>query len=162
MWKIFWLNGLFLQKLKWTVWEQIEYDTTNDKAMFKWMRENYNSLLHKVAWFDNIITFHQVWNSIPHSKVNQVLYDANKKTFKVFKDENGKDFLVTVLMLFQTKITPQSEDKTNKAFFRIEIGDNRDFETLQKLWETLVFDCVTGNIPGLDDGEDGVTGVRFI
>lgn len=92
-----------------------------------------------------------------------MLYDANKKTFKVFKDENGKDFLVTVLMLFQTKIQPQSEDKTNKGFFRIDIGKNRDWETLQKIWETLVLDCVTGNIPGLDSGaEEGVTGVRFI
>jgi hypothetical protein len=44
----------------------------------------------------------------------------------------------------------------------MDIGKHRDNETLQKVWETLVFDCVTGNIPGLDEKDDGITGVRFI
>ena len=56
------------------------------------MEENYSKLCHKVAWFDNMITFHQAWNRIPHAKVKQVLYDAEDCKLKVFKDENGKDF----------------------------------------------------------------------
>jgi hypothetical protein len=66
------------------------------------------------------------------------------------------------MMMFLHGIAPQSEDKTNKGYFRMDIGKHRDYETLQKLWETLVFDCVTGNIPGLDEKDDGITGVRFI
>lgn len=91
-----------------------------------------------------------------------MLYDAVESKFKVFKDQNGKDFQVTVMMLFLTGIAPQSEDKTNKGYFRIEIGKKWDADTLQKVWETMVFDCVTGNIPGLDDENEGLTGVRFI
>ena len=91
-----------------------------------------------------------------------MLYDAVENKFKVFKDHNGKDFQVTVMMLFLTGIAPQSEDKTNKGYFRIELGKKWDADTLQKLWETMVLDCVTGNIPGLDDENEGLTGVRFI
>ena len=90
------------------------------------------------------------------------MYDAQENKFKVFKDHNGKDFQVTVMMMFLYPIAPQSEDKTNKGYFRIELGKIRDHAVLQKIWETLVFDCVTGNIPGLDDPDDGLTGVRFI
>ena len=98
--------------------------------MVKWMEENYSKLCHKVAWFDNMITFHQAWNRIPHAKVKQVLYDAEDCKLKVFKDENGKDFQVTVMMLFIHGIAPQSEDKTNKGYFRMDIGKNRDSATL--------------------------------
>ena len=143
------------------MWEYIEYEKS-DKAMQQWMKENYSKLNHKVAWFDNMITFHQAWNKIPHSKVHQVLYDVKENKLKVFKDKNGKDYQVTVMMLFLHQIAPMSEDKTNKAQFRVDIGKHRDNETLQKLWETLVFDCVTGNIPGLDEKDDGITGIRFI
>lgn len=139
----------------------IEYDKS-DKEMKKWMNENYTKRCKKVAWFDNMITFHQAWNTVPHSKVSEVLFDAADNKVKVFKDHNGKDFQVAELMLFLTGIGPYSEDKVNKGFLRLEIEKKCDAETLQKLWETLVFDCVTGNIPGLDDQEEGLCGVRFI
>lgn len=126
------------------------------------MDDNYSKLCKKVAWFDNMITFHQAWNTIPHSKVRSVMYDAVENKFKVFKDHNGKDYMVTVMMMFLHPIAPQSEDKRNKGYFRIELGKINDIDDLQKLWETLVYDCVTGNIPGLDKADDGVTGVRFI
>jgi hypothetical protein len=47
--------------LKWTLWELIEYE---DESKKKWAKENYEKLNRKVAWFDNMITFHQVWNRI--------------------------------------------------------------------------------------------------
>lgn len=81
---------------------------------------------------------------------------------KVFKDKNGKDFQITVMVLQLHGIDPMSEDEQNKGYFRMDIGNQRDNETLQKIWETLVFDCVTGNIPGLDEKDDGITGVRFV
>lgn len=130
--------------------------------MNKFTKENYSKLCRKVAWFDNMITFHQAWSAVPHSKVASVLYDADENKFKIFKDHNGKDYQVTVMMMFLYGIAPQSEDKQNQGQFRIEIRKKHDNETLQKLWETLVLDCVTGNIPGLDEKDDGLTGVRFI
>lgn len=98
--------------------------------MKKWMEENYSKLCKKVAWFDNMITFHQAWNTIPHSQVRNVLYDAVENKFKVFKDHNDKEYQVTVMMLFLYPIAPQSEDKRNKGYFRIELGRITDSEIL--------------------------------
>ena len=42
------------KNLKWTIWEFIDYDG----AKKKWAEENYEKLCRKVAWFDNIISFH--------------------------------------------------------------------------------------------------------
>ena len=80
----------------------------------------------------------------------------------MFKDHNGKDFQVTVMMMFIHGIAPQSEDRTNKGYFRIELGKIKEAPLLQKIWETLVYDCVTGNIPGLDEKDEGLTGIRFV
>ena len=64
-------------------------------------------------------------------------------------------------MLFKTGIHPSFEEKRNKAEFRLEMGQLKDEALLQKVWETLVFDFVTGNCPGLE-GDQGISGVRFV
>ena len=105
-----------------------------------------------MAWFDNIIAFHQVWNRIPHAKVGSILCDGEK--FKFFKDYEGRTYQVTVLMLFKYPILPQYEDKRNKAELRLDLGHIKDVEYIQLVWETLVLDMVTGNCPGITDNED--------
>jgi len=64
-------------------------------------------------------------------------------------------------MMFKTGIMPAWEDPQNKpgSEFKLELTNVRDISTLQKVWETLIFGCVTGNIPKV---KDGVCGVRFM
>ena len=69
-----------VQNQKWTIWEFVDYDA----AKKKWAEQNYEKLCRKVAWFDNIISFHQVWNRLPHANVSSILCDGEK--FKVFRD----------------------------------------------------------------------------
>lgn len=66
--------------MKWTIWENIEYV---EKKQSKNVDQNeWERLMRRVAWFDNLITFHQAWSKIPHSQVCEVLYDDRNKCFK--------------------------------------------------------------------------------
>ena len=40
-------------------------------------------MLNKVAWFDNILQFHQVWNRVPHASIKDILADSEKNQFRV-------------------------------------------------------------------------------
>ena len=52
------------KNLEWTMWEYIEYEQQKQKTI---SHDDYHKLLRKVAWFDNMVQFHQVWNKIPHA-----------------------------------------------------------------------------------------------
>ena len=111
------INNLnFYQNLKWTIWEFIDYERSKNK----WACENYEKLVRKVAWFDNIITFHQVWNRIQHANIRNILFDG--ESFKVFKDHEGHNYQVTCLMLFKYGIRPAFEDKRNQSELRLDFG----------------------------------------
>ena len=58
-----------------------------------------------------MITFHQVWNRIPHADTRNILFDGD--SFKLFKDHEGHNYQVTCLMLFKYGIKPTVEDKIN-------------------------------------------------
>ena len=63
------------------MWEIIEYC---DQKTQKHVNSNdYDSLLRKVAWFDNAISFFQAWNRVPHAKISDVLLDVEKNQFKM-------------------------------------------------------------------------------
>ena len=51
--------------LKWTIWENVEY--VEKKQQKNVDKDEWEKLMRKVAWFDNMITFHQAWSKIPHS-----------------------------------------------------------------------------------------------
>ena len=145
-----------MQKQKWTIWEFIDYH----EAKQKWAQQNYEKLCRKVAWFDNILSFHQVWNRIPHSQVKEILCDGEK--FKVFKDFEDIPYQAATIMIFKHGIQPMFEDKRNKAELRLELGNIREPEQLQLIWETFVFDVISGNCPGITDNEDeGISGIRL-
>ena len=141
-----------------TIWELREFrEKSKDKNV---QEEAYEKLLRKVGWFDNILMFHQVWNKIPHSKVNQVLADTDNSQFRIYEDEDAKQYTVDGIMMFKTGVKPKWEDPVNKdgGEWRIDIGVRED-SVLQKIWETLVFTPLTGEFP---HAEDGLAGVRFI
>lgn len=62
--------------LKWTIWEYIEYDQ-------KEKNKDWEKKMRKVAWFDNMIQFHQAWNKIVHAKVSNVMFDIGTNQFKL-------------------------------------------------------------------------------
>lgn len=114
-----------------------------------------------MAWFDNIISFHQVWNRIPHANVRNILCDG--KEFKVFRDFEDVPYQVSAIMIFRHGIKPFFEDKKNKAELRLELGSVREPELLQLIWETFVFDVISGNCPGVSDNDDeGISGIRLV
>ena len=63
--------------------------------------------------------------------------------------------------MFQTGIRPEWEDPKNEkgGEFRIELVNFKQDHELQQLWEGIIFDLVTGNVPHADTG---VAGVRLV
>jgi hypothetical protein len=62
------------------LWELIEYEKDPTKTK-QTSEADYSKLLRKVAWFDNMISFFQVWNQVPHCQLTNILYDGQH--FKV-------------------------------------------------------------------------------
>ena len=65
-------------------------------------------------------------------------------------------------MIFKHGVLPAFEDKRNKSEVRIEIGSIKNNVIMDKLWETLVFDFVTGNCPCIAAQQNSVTGLRLV
>ena len=108
-----------------------------------------------------MISFHQVWNRLPHANVSKILCDGNE--FKVFHDFEGQSYQVTTLMMFKHGIKPAFEDKRNKAELRLDLGNIKDIDPLQLIWETLVHDMISGNCQGVTDNlTEGVSGIRLV
>ena len=60
--------------------------------------------------------------------------------------------------MFKTGIKPAWEDELNKngSEFRVDLGFMKDPEKIQLIWETLIFDIVTGNMPRVSSDVAGV------
>ena len=58
---------------KWVIWENIDFMQKKDSQ--------WEDRIRRVAWFDNMINFHMVWNNIPHAIVSNVMYDAVNQQF---------------------------------------------------------------------------------
>lgn len=63
--------------------------------------------------------------------------------------------------MFLHDVKPAWEDpiNANGSEFRVDLGHLRDNDTIQKIWEKMVFDIVSGNIPKVDEA---VVGVRLV
>ena len=63
--------------------------------------------------------------------------------------------------MFQTGIKPQWEDPKNEkgGEFKFDMVGFKQDEELQNLWESSIFDLITGNFPHADDG---IAGVRLV
>ena len=60
--------------------------------------------------------------------------------------------------MFKTGIKRAWEDELNKngSEFRIDLSYMKDPEKVQSIWEALVFDIVTGNMPNVEKQVAGV------
>ena len=67
---------------EWTFWEHYEdlpsasyqKDKKNNPTS-----EQYLASLQKVAWFNNVVTFWQAWQSLPISKLENFFYDKEQE-----------------------------------------------------------------------------------
>ena len=73
--------------------------------------------------------------------------------------EQKNKYIISCVQMFKTGISPMWEDDANKkgGEWRLEIKQHTT-ENLQKIWERLVFDMITGNMPHC---KEGVAGVRL-
>jgi hypothetical protein len=62
---------------KWTIWENIDMLDKNEN------KQDWENKMRRVAWFDNMISFYQAWNKIPHSNATEILYNTNENVFKM-------------------------------------------------------------------------------
>jgi hypothetical protein len=77
---------------KWTVWENIEYLDKKENNAAEW-----ESKIRRVAWFDDMINFHQAWNRIPHAKMQNVLYNTEDTEFKVFMSDSNQKYVISAI-----------------------------------------------------------------
>jgi hypothetical protein len=116
----------------------------------------------KVCWFNDILSFAQAWKSIPHSNLDKVFYDGNKKkTVNIYKKSaEGNEFRINALSLFLHNVKPEWEDEVNKqgGEFRLNFQSAMSIDTLQKIWTRIVFDIVMKKFPEIDM----VAGVRVL
>ena len=66
------------------------------------------------------------------------------------------------MMLFKFGVKPAFEDKINKSEVRIDLGPIKNNDLMDKLWETIVFEFITGNCPCIASKQNAVTGVRLV
>ena len=98
---------------------------------------------------------------MPHARVGEIMCDGEK--FRKFEDFEANPYQVTTIMMFKDGIRPQFEDKRNKGELRLDLGQIKELDILQLIWETFVMDVITGNCPGASDNEnEGISGIRLV
>jgi hypothetical protein len=118
--------------LSWVIWENIEFTDKEKNNEVDW-----ESKVKKVAWFSDIISFHQAWNLIPHSQVKELLYKPSEGEFKIFQDKDENKFIVGAIQMFKDGILPAWEDPVNKngSEYRIDIPKYSSEEVIQNIWQ---------------------------
>ncbi len=95
-------------KLKeWTFWEIYEaIGGVSDTKV------QYLSNQKKVAWFNDIISFWQVWNTLPLKNLKNYFYDVSTNSF-LSHFVNGNQMRVATLSIFLKDVMPKWEDPAN-------------------------------------------------
>lgn len=134
---------------KWTIWELLEAKGHG----------SYSAGMEKVAWFGDVVTFWQAWNTIPHSDpANFFAFQKEGKSYTNYYEIKGSHEKVSTLAMFKTGIHPEWEDATNKNGGEYATKVGVDIEVTKQIWTTLVFDLVTSNFPATDR----VCGIRIV
>ena len=139
---------------QWTIWENIDFLEKKESQAQSWENK-----MKRVGWFDNLLNFAQVWNSVPHARPSEILYDQD--VFKVFQDGEGSKYMVSAINLFKTGVIPMWEDEKNKngSEFRVDLHKTTSPSEMDAIWKTLVEDLVTGTMPAVNET---VVGVRLV
>lgn len=118
--------------------------------------------MQKVAWFNDIATFWQLWRELPFSKLERFFYDKMNNQLPMYdigKAGTPEKKRIASLGIFQSGVKPMWEDLVNKdnSEIRCSFPTNLSYETYNQIWEEVVSDLVTAKIPHTND----IAGVRI-
>lgn len=129
---------------RWALWEH--YDT-----------QDYAKAMRKVAWFDDVISFSEAWVNSQHRDIHNFFFNEETKNINVHLVD-GEEKRVNGLSLFEYGINPEWEDPINEQGGEFRTDFRAPIATVQKLWEKLVFQTVTGEFSECDK----LCGVRLL
>lgn len=158
---------LSLGSPRWVFWEQYEGAPGNFK---KTSGDKWSELIQEVAWFDDIVSFWQLWQALPISNLQNYFFDRDQlkvPTYNITVDPvtGATDKKrIFCLSLFQEGIKPYWDHRGN-AFgseYRIQYpmrdaGDKADLTYISKIWEDFVLDLISHRIPHVDQ----IAGIRI-
>lgn len=155
------LTGDLAIGIKWVIWEQYEeppgLGSKKDPT-----KEEFNKLMTKLGWFHDYITFWQLWQMLPITKLENYFYDkANNQMplFSVTKEGETTMKRISSLSFFQSGIKPQWEDPVNTLGSELQcmLPNGLTYSRYNRIWEDIITDLVTKKIPHVED----VAGVRI-
>ena len=68
--------------VKWVFWEQYEEPPGVKKRQPT--SEEYNKYMQKLGWFHDYVTFWQLWQGLPISKLEQYFFDKETNQVPIF------------------------------------------------------------------------------
>lgn len=152
---------------KWVFWEQYEAAPGNFK---KTTGTAWHELIQEVAWFGDIVSFWQIWQSLPISNLENYFFDRKEGLVPVYeivtdlKTKAIEKKRIYCLSLFQEGIKPYWDHRGN-AFgseFRLSLPfrehpEKAEFNFLNKLWEEFTLDLISHRMPHVDQ----IAGIRI-
>jgi hypothetical protein len=61
---------------KWVIWEQYENPPNQSRAAPT--EQDWHSSMQKVGWFKDIVTFWQIWSTLPVSHLERFFFDQSE------------------------------------------------------------------------------------
>jgi Eukaryotic initiation factor 4E len=109
--------------------------------------EDWRASMKKVGWFKDIITFWQIWSTIPISHLENYFYDQSEQMLPIFKID-GNDKRISSIGIFQSGVKPEWEDVVNKGCveIRAKIPGSLTMKNINTIWEDVVVDLVTNKM----------------
>eukprot|EP00347_Sterkiella_histriomuscorum_P023494 403334433 len=143
---------------EWTIWEHYESMIQQRDA-----KKQYLESFKKIAWFNDVISYWQVWNTLPLSNLKNFFYNGRDNTVPTY-DIKGDIKRISTLSMFRKGIEPQWEDKQNtkggEYKMRLFLNNIQEptLEFLNKIWESLVQDLLAARFPH----PELIVGVRIV
>jgi hypothetical protein len=116
--------------------------------------------MQKVGWFKDIVTFWQIWSTIPISHLEKFFFDPSTQNLPIYKvGEKEIEKRISSLGIFQSGVKPMWEDEVNKdcVEIRAKIPAHLTQSMINAVWEHTVVDLITTKIPSSDD----IAGIRI-
>jgi len=149
---------------EWVIWESYDSAPGQHAGYKKTQNAATWANMQKVAWFGDIVTFWQLWNTLNFSKLENYFQDKERQTVPVYTIGGDKKRIST-LSIFQKDIEPNWEDQKNYngSEFRFYLqfpmhAENSGFTLLDKVWEGIVLDLVSENLGTKEE----IAGIRIV
>ncbi|CAG9317723.1 unnamed protein product [Blepharisma stoltei] len=140
-------SNLPLQR-KWVLWEQWDQNKQSSTQQF-------TDTMQPIGEFDNLHSFWQHWNYLPHAKPTDLFTNPVTKT-KVIIEPLKKN--IEAIGVFESGIQPAWEDPSNAEGSDLTIRRKFEFESLNHFWDRFVFAVIGETFPFSEE----VTGCRIV